>query len=204
MLSMFLRGLILGLSIAAPVGPIGVLCINRTLLRGWLVGLVSGLGAACADAIYGCISISGITIISSHTIAAISWLKLVGGLYLLYLGYRTLSTAPTKSTSEKSELATSGLAGAFISTFGLTLTNPMTIISFAAMFAAIGTSTAGSSVTTGAILVFGVFLGSALWWLMLSGGVGILSRRLADTTIGWINRLSGIVIIGFGLWSVLC
>lgn len=195
-----LRGLAIGFSIAAPVGPIGVLCIRRTLAEGRARGLVSGLGAATADAIYGCIAGFGLTFVSNFFVSQQVWLHLAGGVFLCYLGLKTLLAKP----AEQAALAKQrGLVGAYASTFFLTLTNPMTILSFAAIFAGLGLAgTSGNYVSAG-VLVLGVFVGSALWWLVLSGGVGIFRARFDPRGLQWINRISGAIITGFGLFALL-
>lgn len=197
--SVFGRGLLLGFSIAAPVGPIGVLCIRRTLAQGRLTGFASGLGAATADALYGGIAAFGLTVISGALVGAQVGLRLVGGLFLCYLGIRTLLARPAGVAAAASG---QGLIGAFASTLLLTLTNPITILSFAALFAGLGV---GSTGYTGAatLTVLGVFLGSAFWWLLLSGGVSLLRQRFDLRAMRWVNRLSGAVILGFGLLILL-
>ena len=195
-----LKGLAIGFSIAAPVGPIGVLCIRRTLAEGHAAGLVSGLGAATADAIYGCVAGFGLTLISNALINQQVWLNLTGGVFLCYLGLQTLLTKPT-------EQAVSGeansLIGAYASTFLLAFTNPVAILSFAAIFAAWGgTSASGSYVSVG-ILVLGVFAGSTLWWLALSSGVSLFRTKFTPQRLRWVNRVSGLVIAGFGLLALL-
>ena len=198
--SLLLRGLIIGFSIAAPVGPIGVLCIRRTLANGRAAGLVSGLGAATADALYGCIAGFGLTFISSLLIDQQGWLKLIGGLFLCYLGIRTLLSQP----SERAAVAGGrGLAGAYVSTFFLTLTNPTTILSFVAVFAGLGLASMGGDYASALVLVLGVFCGSALWWLLLSGGVATFRSRFDTRALRWVNRLSGVVIGAFGLVALL-
>jgi threonine/homoserine/homoserine lactone efflux protein len=194
-LSILLRGGLIGLSIAAPVGPIGVLCIRRTLAEGRAAGLVSGLGAATADAIYGCIAGFGLTLISSLLVSQQAWLRLVGGLFLCYLGVRTLLARPAQNAAAAPGR---GLASNYASTFFLTLTNPMTILSFAAIFAGMGLGQARGGYGAAALLVLGVFLGSAAWWLLLSGGVGALRARFPATGLVWVNRISGVIIVGFG------
>jgi len=171
---LLLKGLVIGFSIAVPVGPIGVLCIRRTLAEGRASGLVSGLGAATADAIYGCIAGFGLAFISNFLVSQQVWLRLIGGVFLWYLGLKTLLVKP----AEQASLAKgNGLVSAYATTFFLTLTNPMTIISFAAIFAGLGlASTSGNYVSAG-VLVLGVFIGSALWWLILSGGVGVFREK---------------------------
>ena len=197
--SSFLRGLIMGFSIAAPVGPIGVLCIHRTLAAGWAAGLVSGLGAATADALYGCIAGFGLAFVSSFLVSQQTWVRLVGGVFLCYLGLKTLLSRP----AEQAASATGrGFLGAYASTFLLTLTNPMTILSFAAVFAGLGVASSGGDYVSAGVLVLGVFTGSALWWLLLSGGVGLFRTRFNARGLLWVNRLSGVVITGFGLWAL--
>jgi threonine/homoserine/homoserine lactone efflux protein len=197
-----LRGIVIGFSIAAPVGPIGVLCIRRTLAEGRLSGLVSGLGAATADAAYGCIAGFGLTFISSLLVSQQVSLRLIGGAFLCYLGVRTFLAEPSRQ-EQAAQAGGNGLVGAYASTFFLTLTNPMTIISFAAIFAGLGLASAGGDYVSAAVLVLGVFVGSALWWLLLSGGVGLFRARLGPHTLRWVNRISGVIIAGFGLLALL-
>ncbi|OLE56687.1 MAG: lysine transporter LysE [Cyanobacteria bacterium 13_1_40CM_2_61_4] len=202
--SFLVRGLIIGFSIAAPVGPIGVLCIQRTLARGRIYGLLSGLGAATADGTYGLIAGFGLTFISSFLIGQQLWIRLIGGTFLLYLGLRTILSKPAQperaqGTTAKGE----NLLAAYVSTLFLTLTNPLTILSFVAIFAGIGVGGANRSYTSAAVLVLGVFLGSALWWVILSSGVSILRTKL-NTQVGrWVNRISGAIIITFGVLALL-
>jgi threonine/homoserine/homoserine lactone efflux protein len=199
-LNFFLRGLIIGFSIAAPVGPIGVLCIRRTLADGRASGLISGLGAATADAIYGSIAGFGLTFISSLLIRQQGWLRLVGGTFLCYLGLKTFFARP----AEQPALAKGNdLLSAYASTFFLTLTNPMTILSFAAIFAGLGVGSASGNYFSAGILVLGVFIGSALWWLILSSGVGMIWKKFNSLGLRWINRISGIIITAFGLFVLL-
>ncbi|MBM5805898.1 MAG: LysE family translocator, partial [Candidatus Verstraetearchaeota archaeon] len=137
--SFLLRGLLIGFAIAAPVGPIGILCIQRTLAKGRIYGFASGLGAATADAIYGAVAGFGLTFISDVLINQQLWLRLLGGAFLLYLGTRTILSKPSKETPQT---ANKGLAADYTSTFLLTLTNPMTILSFIAVFAGLGLGSA--------------------------------------------------------------
>jgi threonine/homoserine/homoserine lactone efflux protein len=198
--SFLVTGLIIGFSIAAPVGPIGVLCIRRTLAEGRLHGLISGLGAATADAIYGCIAAFGLTFITDVLVQQQAWLRLVGGMFLIALGVKTILSKP----SEKAQLEKrTGLLGAYGSTFFLTLTNPVTILSFAAIFAGIGLGSAVTDYGSAALLVFAVFMGSALWWLILSGIVSLLRKRVTPRALGWINRVSGAIITGFGVFILI-
>lgn len=190
----------IGFSIAAPVGPIGVLCIRRTLAEGWANGLVSGLGAASADAIYGSIAGFGLAFISNFLVSQQVWLRLVGGVFLCYLGLKTLLARPAEQASTGKG---KGLLAAYASTFFLTLTNPITIISFAAIFAGLGLAAARGNYGSAGVLVLGVFLGSAAWWLLLSSGVGILRARFNPDLLRWVNRISGAIIIAFGIIALL-
>jgi threonine/homoserine/homoserine lactone efflux protein len=193
-----LRGAALGLAIAAPVGPIGVLCIRRTLADGRLIGFVSGLGAATADASYGAVAAFGLTLVSSLLLSLRLWVHLVGALFLCYLGLRTALARPATTPAGTSG---KGLAGAYATTLALTLTNPATILSFAVVFAGLGL--AGGTVAVAALTVAGVFAGSALWWLMLSTGVGLLRARFTLGAMRWVNRLSGAVLVGFGIFALV-
>ena len=198
--SLFLRGLILGFSIAAPVGPIGVLCIRRTLAEGRLRGLLSGLGAATADAIYGSIAAFGLAAISSLLIQQQMWMRLLGGLFLLYLGIQTLRSRPAQTATETRPV---GLFAAYLSTFFLTMTNPMTIISFTAAFAGLGLAQTSGDFVGAASMVGGVFLGSAAWWLILSQGVGLFREQFTLAAMTWVNRISGGIIVIFGMFALV-
>ncbi|NEQ27883.1 MAG: LysE family transporter [Microcoleus sp. SIO2G3] len=195
----FLRGIILGFSIALPVGPIGILCIRRTLAQGQLAGLVSGLGAATADAIYGAIAGFGLTFISAILIGHASGLRIFGGIFLCYLGWKTLKSAPANQAAISSAI---GLWGVYSSTVLLTIANPATILSFAAVFASFGLADAGSYRSAG-VLVAGVFIGSALWWLLLSSGVNLLKSRLNIQGLQWLNRISGLILFAFGVIALI-
>jgi len=196
---LFLRGLIIGFSIAAPVGPIGILCIRRTLSEGRVSGFLSGLGAATADALYGCVAGFGLTVISSFLVDQRFWIQLVGGVFLLALGIRTLRSAPAERPAAASG---TGLVASYASTLFLTLTNPMTILSFAGIFAALGVAETGGDLLAAAGLVLGVFIGSAGWWLLLSGGVGLMRERLSGGILRWTNRASGAILVIFGAIAV--
>jgi threonine/homoserine/homoserine lactone efflux protein len=195
-----LRGVVIGFSIAAPVGPIGVLCIRRTLAEGHASGLISGLGAATADAIYGCIAGFGLTLISSFLISQQVWLRLVGGSFLCFLGFRTFLSKPAEqAASTKGK----GLVGSYVSTFFLTITNPVTILSFVAIFAGLGIGGASVNHVSAALLVLGVFIGSALWWFILSGVANVFRAEFSRDKLKWINRVSGIIIATFGVIALL-
>lgn len=199
-LALLVKGFIIGFSIAAPVGPIGVLCIRRTLAEGRMVGLLTGLGAATADAVYGSIAGFGLTFIAAFLVSQQIWLSLGGGLFLLYLGFKTLRTAPANRAATANH---NSLLSAYASTFGLTLTNPATILSFTAIFAGLGLVNSAGTYISAVFLVGGVFAGSALWWLLLSGGVSLLRARFTPPWLYWVNRGSGLILSGFGLLILL-
>jgi threonine/homoserine/homoserine lactone efflux protein len=199
-LGLLFRGLIMGFSIAAPVGPIGVLCVRRTLAEGRASGFVSGLGAATADGIYGCIAGFGLTFISRALVDQQGWLRVVGGAFLCYLGIKTLLTRPAERPAS---VGGTGLVGAYASTFLLTLTNPMTILSFVAVFAGLEIGDACGDYDSALVLVLGVFTGSAAWWFLLSGGVGLFRTRFSPQALRWMNRVSGVIIVAFGLMALL-
>lgn len=216
----FIRGLIIGFSIAAPVGPIGVLVIHRTLINGRLSGLVSGLGAATADAIYGSIAGLGLTFVSSFLVKQQEYLSFFGGLFLCYLGVKTLLTKSISPLTEidvnetinhsiDSKILTNSTysnhnrrnnLAYYGSTLFLTLTNPMTILSFAAIFAGFGLPKNSGNLILAFSLIFGVFMGSALWWFFLSTFTNLFRVKASDPRIlKWINGISGLIILGFGL-----
>ena len=189
----FIKGVVIGLAIAAPVGPIGVLCIRRTLAGGRLSGLVSGLGAATADAAYGAVAALGLSVVTDLLLDGEAWLRLAGGVFLVCLGVKTFVSKPSESPASTRGR---GLLGAYASTLLLTLTNPTTILSFAAIFAGLGAGTGDA--LSAMRLVVGVFLGSALWWVFLSTATGLFRGRLSAGGLRWVNRVSGTIIAAFG------
>lgn len=197
---MFLQALWIGLAIAAPVGPIGLLVIQRTLRYGRVVGLVTGLGAAAADAVYGAIGAFGVSAVIRALTAARVPLALLGGAFLLWLAWRIWRVPPASEAAHVAEGP--GLAAAFAGTFALTLSNPATIFSFIAVFATLG-ARAGASPGAASpwTMIAGVLVGSALWWLLLSGVVGALRQRFDAPLQRLVNRLSAIGLAAFALWQ---
>jgi threonine/homoserine/homoserine lactone efflux protein len=192
-----LKGIVVGLVIALPAGPVGVLCVRRTLFEGPIFGLVSGIGAASADTIFGIIAGFGLTIVRDQLLSFQNWLGAAGGLFLLFFG----ATALLKGRPAQPEpLDGEALFGAYASTFALTISNPITILAFAAIFAKVGVDP-DTSLGSVAILVGGVFLGSLVWWLGLSYGVTALRRFVGNFDMMWLNRISGAIltISGIGL-----
>ncbi len=193
---LFLRGALIGLAIAAPVGPIGVLCIRRTLVDGQLAGVVSGLGAATADLIFGSVAVLGLAALADLMVGVSFWSRLLGGSFLCYLGLRTLRERPA---AQPANTSARGLLGAYSSTLLLTLTNPASIILFVGMFAGLGAASDAKGYGEGFLLVAGVFVGSAGWWISLSGAVGLLRGRVTPAALRWVNLMAGVIILGFGV-----
>ena len=193
------RGLVVGFTIAAAVGPISLLTMRRTIAHGRVYGLMSGLGVASADASYGAVAAFGLTAITAVLVGARTALALVGGAFLVWLAIRTILARPGTSAAETESRP--GLAAAFLSIYGLTMTNPMTILSFAGIFAGLGLSGRGG--VEAALLTLGVFLGSSLWWVLLTAVVARLRGRITPRVLVWINRVSGSVLLVFGAIAIL-
>jgi threonine/homoserine/homoserine lactone efflux protein len=201
--ALFGRGLILGFSIAAVVGPIAVLCLRRTLASGFLIGFASGLGAATADATYAAVAGFGISAIAGALVDQRLWLRLIGGLFLVYLAVRTLCAAPARTAAEAGPTSSLHVLGAYSSTLALTLSNPMTILSFGAIFAGVGLGSLGTSSPADALaLVVGVFAGSAAWWLVLATMVARLRTVFTARRLRAVNIGSGLLILAFGVQSL--
>ena len=197
-LALLARAIGLGFTIAAAVGPISLLTIRRTLAHGQLYGLVSGLGVALADATYAAIAAFGMTTVTNILVGGRTVLGVAGGAVLVWLGLRTFVARPTTAASDAER---PGLLAAFASIWALTMTNPMTILSFAAVFAALGLS--GGSLVDAATLTAGVLLGSALWWVVLTTVVGRLRTRVTPAALSWVNRASGALIVAFGVLALV-
>ncbi len=192
----FAKGIIIGIVIALPVGPVGMLCVRRTLFEGVSYGLASGVGAACADAIFGIVAGFGLSVLRDWILSWEDWLGAAGGIYLIYAGLRAL--AATRTAGEPEPLAGERLFGAFASAFLLTITNPVTVLSFAAIFAKVGIDPA-ASFSGIAVLVAGIFTGSALWWLGLALGIAPVRRHAGRNVLRWVNRVSGAILLVSGL-----
>ena len=197
---LFIKGFIIGFSIAAPVGPIGILCIQRTLSEGNIQGMVTGLGAASADAIYGFIAAFGLTFISNFLVEQSFWFRLIGGFFLCYLGIKAFLSKPQDPALS---LGNRTILSAYGTTFFLTLTNPMTILFFAGVFAGLGLVSESIQYSSAGLMVIGVFIGSGTWWLILSGATSIFRRKINDLKLAWINKISGFVILAFGLAALI-
>ncbi|MBU1174861.1 MAG: LysE family translocator [Alphaproteobacteria bacterium] len=195
---LFFKSVALGLAIAAPLGPIGVLCINRTLEKGFWAGMAGGLGTALADASYATLAAAGFAAFSAGLQLIDLPLKLVGGLFMIYLGVHGLKARPAKKAAS---VGARDLIGTVSATFFLTMANPATILSFAAIFAGLGLVNQPGAVNA-ALVVSGVFSGSLLWWLFLSGTVAGLNHRLPSGFTRATAILSGVVLVGFGLFAI--
>lgn len=198
---LLLRGILLGLAVAAPVGPIGVLCIQRSMAAGFWAGFSGGIGTALADAVYALLAAAGFAALATVTDGtAGQWLRWGGAAFMAWLGWRTMVTPVATGA------AVAGGADRpwrlFAATFALTMSNPATILSFVALFAGLGLAEDASAAAVGAA-VGGVFLGSLLWWAILAGGVSALRQRMNDRWKAWINRFAGAVLIAFAVALVL-
>lgn len=190
-----LKGIAVGIVIALPAGPVGVLCVRRCLFEGALFGLVSGLGAAVADATFGAIAALGLSFVRDWLLAYQDWFGLAGGLFLLGFGIKALFLY---RASKPEPVAGEAMFGAFASTYALTIANPITLLSFAVIFAKVGAE-AATGLVEASVLVAGVFLGSLLWWLGLSFGIGALRNLAGEKVMLWLNRVSGVILFSSGV-----
>lgn len=199
-IELLFKGLMIGFSIAMPVGPIGLLCIRNVLTFGMFCGLITGLGAASADAIYGALAGFGVTTISSFLENYGAYLQIFGAIFLCYLGISTFFGGAPSTESKELGLTNSR---AFLATFILTLTNPMTIISFAGVYAGLGIGHESSSVNHALITTLGVFLGSIAWWFILSLSTSIFRDKFTAKSSIWLNKISGSILFGFGSLALI-
>jgi threonine/homoserine/homoserine lactone efflux protein len=196
-----LKGVAIGVVIALPVGPVGVLCVRRTVFEGPVYGFISGIGAATADTIFGVIAAAGLTFLRDWLLSYQDWFGAAGGIFLVIVGVRTLLVPPTER--ETVPLSGERRFTAYFSTFALTITNPITILAFAAIFAKVGVAESAGMFTLG-MLVLGVFAGSLVWWFGLSFGLFWLQRLAGSFHLAWLNRISGgiLAVSGVGLLGV--
>jgi threonine/homoserine/homoserine lactone efflux protein len=198
-ITFFLKGILIGFAMAVPLGPIGVMCIRKTLTEGRLRGFIIGLGAATADLFYGSVAAFGLTVISSTLLSQRIWIRLAGGALLLFLGVRTYRTQPADPNLP---VSSNGILRSYLTTIILTLTNPFTIFAFIAVFATLGLGS-GLSYLSASTLVTGIFFGSSLWFLFLSSGVILFKKKLDIVGLKWVNRITGILIIISGLITIV-
>lgn len=192
------KGFALGFAIAAPLGPIGALCINRTLQRGFWAGVAGGLGTAFADALYGALAALGFAAFSAFLAQIDGPMRLIGGLAMIWLGWRGMQPKPPRPAAE---IGARDLLGTIAATFLLTVTNPTTILSFALFFAGLGLASSADTLSA-LLVVVGVFSGSLAWWIILSGGVSLVRHKLSDSFALWVGRISGGLILAFGVLAV--
>lgn len=199
-IDLLLRGILLGLAVAMPVGPIGVLCIQRSLAGGFWAGFSGGIGTAVADAVYAALAAAGFAVLAGSLGPVQQILRWGGAAFILWLGWRTIA-APVAERA--ADLPQQGQPlRLFVVTFLLTMSNPATILSFAALFAGLGLA-AEPTVDAAVSAVAGVFIGSLLWWAILSGGVAALRQRIGAESRRWINRIAGAVLIVFAIALVI-
>ena len=197
---LFIQGMLIGLIVAIPVGPLGLLCINRALAMGALCGLFSGFGVATADALAAGITALGITLISAFLIEHQEALRLVGGILLCYLGYKIYRTRPIAQLPPSN---VTGLFSAYATAFLLTCSNPVTILSFVAIYAGWGVQSLREHYLSAAILTLGVFAGSALWWVVVFSAMSFFRDAFSERVMAMIHKVSGTIIAGFGLIVLL-
>jgi threonine/homoserine/homoserine lactone efflux protein len=194
--NLLLKGIILGFSVAAPIGPVSVSVIRRTLSSGSKFGFLSGLGATTAVTIYSLIAALSLTIVTNLLLSQQFLLRLVGGIFLCYLGVKIYLSKPAEKGAN---IEGESLFRSYLAVLFLTITNPIAILTFTAMFAGLGLAQEGVNYISSLQVVFGVSIGSATWWLILSNGVNLLKDRLNTKVLTWINRISGIIVLIFGL-----
>jgi threonine/homoserine/homoserine lactone efflux protein len=195
LVSFFLKGVAAGFVVAAPVGPVGVLCVRRTLVQGPLSGCVTGLGAAIADTFYVTIAAFGIGFIATFLLANEFWFRVVGGVILCVMALNTFLSKPLKSQGPESE----GLTGDFLSALIITGTNPLTLIAFGVILTSIGIASAGGNIAQAEILIAGVFIGSLMWWGTLTGISHLFRGTLGQSGMRWINRISAAIVLLSGV-----
>jgi threonine/homoserine/homoserine lactone efflux protein len=196
--SFFIKGIFVGFAMAVPIGPIGVLCVRKTLTMGRIRGLIVGLGAATADLMFSIVAAFGLTIISNTLDDQKVLIRLVGGTLLFFVGARTFRAHPDQ---HKLQSNSAGMLKSYFSAVFLTLTNPFTVFAFIAVFAALGLGNLSSYFSTSS-LVAGVFIGSSLWFLSLNSGVSLFRKKLKITGLRWVNRIAGILIIISGIIAI--
>ncbi len=198
-----IKGIIIGFAASVPLGPIGILCIQKTINKGRLSGFVSGLGAAFSDTFYAVIAGFGLTFITNFIVERQLYLKIIAGIILFYLGFKIFFTDPIKQYADQSKKRGKGLFGDFISIFFLTVSNPLAVFFFGGAFAAFGFVSEGSGFTSILFLTLGVFIGAALWWTILTTLVNLFRSRFKLRSLWWINKIAGIIVILFGVLAII-
>lgn len=194
----FLKGLIIGLLVSAPVGPLALICIRRTLVKNRLCGFVAGLGVATSDLFYAIVAGFSITLIYNFIIAEKLWFRLIGGLFLVYLGLRTILFKQKEKFNDKGK-NNNNLVHDFLSTFFIALAGPFTLVFFLAIFSGLGIGQTDYQHFNTVVTIIGIFIGSVLWWGILSSLVDLFKERFNDKLIALINKVVGIVVLIFGI-----
>ncbi len=192
---LFIQGIIIGLTLAVPVGPISLVCIHRTVANGRLHGIVSGLGVATADSMYAAVAFLGLTAVSGVIIAHQSLFRLLAGVALVLVGIQVFRSVPAPVSEGNGQ---GSFLQDYLSLFAIAAANPLTIIFFITILPGFGVVAQGTTLTAAVPFVAGVFFGSALWWFILGGSLGSVRSRLGTGTLRQINRVSGILITCFG------
>ncbi|WP_138379762.1 LysE family translocator [Luteithermobacter gelatinilyticus] len=192
-------GILIGILVAAPMGPVNIICIRRALAYNAWNGFLVGMGAALADTLFGAVAAFGLSTLTRLILEFNGWFEVCGGIVLLIVGVNIWRKHPHLSDVQDQN---GDWVKASIGTFALTITNPMTILGFVALFAGLGLGRLGESLPNALLVIAGVFLGSSLWWFALTEGVAHMKKKLSDDHLLWINRLSSVVVIGFGLWAL--
>ncbi len=200
--ALLFKGILVGLLASIPLGPIGVMCIQRTLSRNHRSGFVSGLGAACADTIFATLALFSLTLVLTFIENNIMLIKALGGICVIIVGVKIFLSNPVVQI-RKNRAGKTNLWQDFISMFLITLTNPAFILIFVALFAAFGISREGLGNEGGALMIAGVLSGASLWWFSLTFVVSLLRRRFRPRHLLWINRISGAVIVLLGAAAIL-
>lgn len=190
-----------GFFLAAPIGPVNLICIRRTLTDGYIAGLTVGLGAAAADTVYGYAAAAGLSFITDFILQYHIAFRWGGGLFIIYLGFRTLHAVVQENSDDKT--AAAGLYKLFAGIFLLTLTNPITLFTFIALFSSLGVAVLVTNAVSAAIAAFGVFCGSALWWVTLTSIVQLMRKKVTARSLKRINKLAGTIIILLGIASII-
>lgn len=197
---LFLKGALIGFSIAMPVGPVCMLCIQHSLRRGLLAGLIAGSGAALADAFFGCMAGFGVSLLSHIMTRYQIWFQILGALILWYLGIKIFKSQPTKMEAPEVSFSCSRI---FFSTFALTLTNPLTLLCFAAIYTSLGITPSDEELLPGIVLTLGVLLGATIWWMILTFTVSLIGKRFQLSSSPLFNRISGGILTGCGCLTSL-
>lgn len=197
---LFLKGIFIGLLIAIPVGPVGILCVHRVIAKGRLAGLFSGLGAAAADGLYGAVAAFGLTLISDFLIGCSFWIRLIGGAFIVFIGVRMYFSKPVIDIEDD---IPNTLFRDFLSTFIITITNPMTIMGFLAIFAGLNLIDPQRGYMDASILVSGVVAGSGIWWLTLVVIFGFVRSKIDFSYLAAANKIVGIIIVLLGFATMV-